>query len=699
MADFSPSSSHFTPKKSGTIFYSVFVDSCVSVAELLTFHISVREVFDGFYYVWQHGPINISLTDTPVPHLSGHLRFGHSLEEKWFVVSLLFKVSEKFPHSCIRVWDSDVGEFLLSECASHLPKWLTLDSSNTRLFIRRGRLRIVPQSIETPSLEASLQFFSNEDGDDSVASDAAQLQLKKKIVAVYWDPLRYFEKPRAIVPASVALVMRDVPFLLYPSIEGFYDRNTEEMMMYAEKMERFLPMGKEEKMEEISVTPVSDVICDQLVRQNFSAPNCYPMPDKNCIAKYKKAELGMKIACGMEMMYQSKKRQGGAGEDHRRSSFEVLVGNLDSMGYFNGILPGSKKYEEIYSAADKYYRDLSWHKTTRFRETVSAAVEKIDKILPLPATAEVFKKQDSSPSSSLINPKHSLPPVGTLCCAFFLDSCLSDKVLSLYSEILDSFPAAQHRTRLRFGDNLVDKWLVVNSLFNITNRFPNLSVRIWDSDGEFLLKECASDLPEGLTPETSTNRIFVRGGYLHILPQSTFPETPNLVDALQFLADGGAAAPDPVQEHFNNKLDGYNYNWYAYREMKTVRAILPVSVAWVMRQEPHLLSPSIEMHEKLVQQKFQTPDCYPMPERSDVDKYEKAEIGMKIVCGMEMMLKGGARIYYSDLHKYGIIRSNDVLSAPVKCIDNILALQPTAEEFANLDKPKEEKEQGPKEDG
>ncbi|KAJ4291527.1 hypothetical protein N0V88_006124 [Collariella sp. IMI 366227] len=57
-----------------------------------------------------------------------------------------------------------------------------------------------------------------------------------------------------------------------------------------------------------------------------------------------------------------------------------------------------------------------------------------------------------------------------------------------------------------YGDNVEDEWLIVYLLRELTKSFPNLWVRIFDSDGEFLLIEAAKVTPPWLSPENDTNR-------------------------------------------------------------------------------------------------------------------------------------------------------------------------------------------------
>ncbi|EYU39297.1 hypothetical protein ABFS82_11G097500 [Erythranthe guttata] len=400
-ADCSSFSSIFSLKNSGppddTVFYSIFPDSSAAAAaeELQSLHLQILNHIAQFTdaYIWQHQPFLLSITPSPVPHLSGHLRFGDNLEDEWFVVFLLFEISKTFPNLSIRVWDSD-GEFLLIESAFHLPKWLNPDTSENRVFIRRGIIRIVPKSSFqlTPKLEDSLRFLSSRDNDSiSRAPDAVQLHLSRKISEYPDRAYRNVHRVRVRVPISVAMVLRHEPCLISLAVEGFYDRDIDSMK-YAAKMERFLPGGKAEEMVEV-VVRMSRAMYAQLVQQKFQAPRFFPMPERNNVGKYLEAELGMKIACGFEMMYQVKRKQG---EEGKGSTWEAFMESLETSGYFQGLLPGSEEYKRLIKNAEGYYRNSSLH--VRAREVLSVPVRRIDEILALPHSADDFKNQELPPS-------------------------------------------------------------------------------------------------------------------------------------------------------------------------------------------------------------------------------------------------------------------------------------------------------------
>ncbi|KAL8550204.1 hypothetical protein ACS0TY_008868 [Phlomoides rotata] len=405
-ADSSSTSSIFALKNSrppdDTVFYSIFSDACLTSAavaavsdELQSLHLQILNHITPFTdtYIWQHQPFSLSITLSPIPHLSGHLRFGDNLDDEWFVVFLLFEISKNFPNLSIRVWDSD-GEFLLIECAFHLPKWINPDTSINRVFIRRGLLHIIPQLKfrSTPKLEDALRILVGGSDDSSLhAPDAVQLHLNNKISEYPQRAYRNVHKVRAIVPVSVAWVLRHEPYLISLAVEGFYDRDIDSMK-YASRMERFLPRGKEEEMVEV-VVRMSRAMYAQLVQQKFQAPSCFPMPERSNIRMYLEAELGMKISCGFEMIYQLRKKQGGEGKG---STWEAFRDSLERSDYFEGLLLGSKEYKRLMEKAEGYYQNSSLQ--ARASEVLSAPVKRIDEVLALPHSADDFMNLELPPS-------------------------------------------------------------------------------------------------------------------------------------------------------------------------------------------------------------------------------------------------------------------------------------------------------------
>jgi hypothetical protein len=66
--------------------------------------------------------------------------------------------------------------------------------------------------------------------------------------------------------------------------------------------------------------------------------------------------------------------------------------------------------------------------------------------------------------------------------------------------------------RTNYGDSVADEWLIVYILLEISKMNTDLWIRVYDTDGEFLLIEAANVLPKWLKPEISENRVSLRIG-------------------------------------------------------------------------------------------------------------------------------------------------------------------------------------------
>lgn len=99
------------------------------------------------------------------------------------------------------------------------------------------------------------------------------------------------------------------------------------------------------------------------VQQSFQAPRCYLMPSREDRTAYTEAELGMKIACGFEMLYQERLR---AGEEGKGATWEAFKKSLEESGCFDGLLPGSKEYKRVLEESLAYYKSTSLFARTRY---------------------------------------------------------------------------------------------------------------------------------------------------------------------------------------------------------------------------------------------------------------------------------------------------------------------------------------------
>ncbi|XP_024532720.1 protein ecdysoneless homolog isoform X1 [Selaginella moellendorffii] len=369
-------------------------DDCLAVASPL-----VRG------YIWQHAQFDLQVAlsappshrepafsgeeepaarcDPGLPLVYGRTRYGHNLEDEWFVVYLLYEISRRIPGVYIRVWDSD-GEFLLIEAAYAIPRWLKPENSQNRVFISQGSLHILPLptspahvglSLANPTLAEAVRVLSS-GSVDTRASEGVQAAIGRKLEGYPERSRKNMHRVRCKVPLSVAQVLKHEPQLVALAVEAFYTRD-HDAMAAASRMEKFLRGGQDEIVT-VAVC-LSKAMYAQLKQQVFQAPRIYPAEGQD--------DIGVKLACGFEMMY------------WERSNFqdEQAVGKtfrkgLEARGYFKDLLEGSKEHRQLLDAAFASYRETETF--SRIREAMQVPAKRIDEILALEHKAEDFMNVD-----------------------------------------------------------------------------------------------------------------------------------------------------------------------------------------------------------------------------------------------------------------------------------------------------------------
>lgn len=196
---------------------------------------------------------------------------------------------------------------------------------------------------------------------ETLASDSVQKVVNSKIIEYPEKAVKNVHTVRVRVPICVAKVLKQEPCLISLAVEGFYDRDID-TMKFASKMERFFL--SEEEIVCVAVK-MSRAMYAQLVQQKFQAPKCYPMPSSwsENSEVYAEAELGMKIACGFEMVYQQRKKEGVEGKGSTWSKYKE---SLERSGYFEGLIPGSKEYKRLMENVEEYYKKSSLFSRARY---------------------------------------------------------------------------------------------------------------------------------------------------------------------------------------------------------------------------------------------------------------------------------------------------------------------------------------------
>ncbi|KAL1921671.1 uncharacterized protein VTP21DRAFT_10313 [Calcarisporiella thermophila] len=116
-----------------------------------------------------------------------------------------------------------------------------------------------------------------------------------EIQRFYKKPLQHIHKARCHIPRAIAYLVKKSPQLVAPAVEAFYIRDPIALKA-CHKMEKFPP--------DASITtlvPFTRIHYAKLMGQKFYPPKPFHLPPTTS-PEYKAAELGMKLACGFEML-------------------------------------------------------------------------------------------------------------------------------------------------------------------------------------------------------------------------------------------------------------------------------------------------------------------------------------------------------------------------------------------------------------
>ena len=132
-------------------------------------------------------------------------------------------------------------------------------------------------------------------------------------------------------------------------------------------------------------------------------------------------------------------------------------------------------------------------------------------------------------------------------------------------------------------------------LRELSKSFPDVWVRIGDSDGEFLLVEAAKAVPRWLNPEMDANRVWIHRGELKVIPlEATGKPSMELAEAVQVIR----TAPNSlVHIPALEKEAFYRLNKYPGHVASSIyhtRLILPRKIAFVLHDRPTAIAPAVE---------------------------------------------------------------------------------------------------------
>jgi hypothetical protein len=256
-------------------------------------------------FVWQREAFDLRVVDGVI---CGSTAFGDNLCDEWFIVFLLVEISRTFPDSVIEVHDND-GELLLIEAAMALPEWVDPDTSDNRVFLFRGEVQLLgmPEEDQAEQPFAPLSVTRDEAvalvgkyGPSGVtrASDTVQACIMAKLSDMPQRALvENYHWCKLLVPREIAILLQRLPQLVAAGVESFYYREMEDDRKLRD-LARF-----DTKSSVMVRVRFSRYLYAQLLQQTFPVPSPrFSLPPENDPTR-KASELGMKLTCGFELMW------------------------------------------------------------------------------------------------------------------------------------------------------------------------------------------------------------------------------------------------------------------------------------------------------------------------------------------------------------------------------------------------------------
>lgn len=294
------------------------------------------------------------------PHIEGRTCYGDNVEDEWFIVYLLTELTRADPELVVKLDDSD-GEFLLIEAAEHLPKWASPDNCENRVYLFQAEVHLIPLKRGpipagtpiVPEAVRALRSYKN----DCRLNDKVQQAISKRIGGYPQNIRTLQQRTICFVPAAVAAILNHEPNLISAAVAAFHERDPIDMAA-CKVMKYFPPENRVKK----TVT-LTRCMYGQLVGQKYTPDRKigWDIPPANA-PNFKAYDLGMKIACGFEILastVKSRDRKAASTDnleeleqDHRWQRF---VNNLENNGYFQKLLKGSAGHTKLLKEAQAFY--------------------------------------------------------------------------------------------------------------------------------------------------------------------------------------------------------------------------------------------------------------------------------------------------------------------------------------------------------
>lgn len=230
-----------------------------------------------------------------------------------------------------------------------------------QVFIYDGRVLLVQNDVsdgdENKVLPISKALQRIRTNQNLYRSDDITNCIEERFVGANESALLH--RACVFLPISAALLLKHKPQMISYAIRAFCNRDMIDMKS-CRAMKHFPP-------ETRVFTQVTFTKClyALLTYQNYK-PNQrtgWNLPNEKH-ETFKAHDLGMKIACGLEICASKVQSETPDGIDDNSNAWQTFTGRLKQCGYFEDAIVGSKEYTQRLQQAQQYFRMLSENHST-----------------------------------------------------------------------------------------------------------------------------------------------------------------------------------------------------------------------------------------------------------------------------------------------------------------------------------------------
>jgi hypothetical protein len=295
-------------------------------------------------YIWHDEPfrLGISFDYKGVASLTGSAKIGECVDDEWFIVHLVLQISKQFSELIISLTDND-GQFMLMEAADHIDDWLGPEIADNRVWIREGRVHIIPY--DEPGklksggmkLNSALQcMFGASRIGVTLASEAFQRAIRARTTGVYpAKALADAHTAMCVVPHWLSELLQRHPNLVSRAVAAFCaaDKDTLRKACTVVTTSNSISVtSTEAKLAQLTTSTIWVAVPVRFTRalyaqltfkDNFNPPRKYHSVMRQMAAAQSRKvthafELGCRLACGIDCaMYAcrgDKAARGGASD-------------------------------------------------------------------------------------------------------------------------------------------------------------------------------------------------------------------------------------------------------------------------------------------------------------------------------------------------------------------------------------------------